>query len=100
MLLTKSDLLSYLTEFSPERAEHYLRQLATEAPLATVTTRNSNGIDPWVDWLRKSLTALGERRVKGETLRPAVQPDGARLHHAEIRQDHTHHHHGRADRHG
>ena len=77
VLLTKSDLLTYLTEFSPERAERYLRQLATDAPFATVTTREQSGIGPWLAWLQSALHDSRERRAKGETLRPAVQRDAA-----------------------
>lgn len=100
VLLTKSDLLTYLTEFSPERAEHYLRQLATEAPMATVTTRDPGGIGPWLDWLRSAVQDLRKRRAKGGTLRPTVQPDGARLHSLDTGHENSHHHHGHAHAHG
>jgi len=99
VLLTKSDLLAYLTEFSPERAEHSLRQLATDAPLATVTTRNQDGIGPWVEWLRTAVKDLRKRHAKGKTLRPAVQPDGARLHGLDTDHDHDHDHHHHAHSH-
>jgi len=96
VLLAKSDLLPYLTDFSPMRAERYLRQLATEAPLVTVTTREQAGIGPWLSWLRDSVQDFQGRRTKGETLRPAVQPDGARLHALETSPGTEHTHVGQA----
>jgi hydrogenase nickel incorporation protein HypB len=89
VLLTKSDLLPYLAEFSPARAQQYLRQLATGAPLAAITTREQTGIDPWLAWLRGSVQALRERHTEGGTLRPAVQSEGAHLHGLETGHDHT-----------
>jgi hydrogenase nickel incorporation protein HypB len=92
VLLTKSDLLTYLTEFSPARAETYLRQLASEAPFPRITTRNDGGIEPWLAWLRSEVQAQRERRARGETLRPSIQPDGARLHGVGASQSHQHQH--------
>jgi hydrogenase nickel incorporation protein HypB len=97
VLLTKSDLLPYLTEFEPERAEHHLRHLATDAPFARTTTRDRTGIEPWLAWLRAEAETQTERRVRGETARPAIQPDGAHVHeavgmHASGHGQHTHQH--------
>jgi hydrogenase nickel incorporation protein HypB len=100
VLLTKSDLLTYLTEFSPERAERYLRQLATEVPFVTVTTREQAGIEPWLSWLRGSVQDLRGRRTKGESLRPTVEPDGARLRGLDRARSQGHKHHGHAHAHG
>ncbi len=97
VLLTKSDLLPYLTEFDPERAEHHLRHLATEAPFPRTTTRDRAGIEPWLAWLRSEAETQTERRARGETARPTIQPDGAHLHeagamHAGEHEHHTHRH--------
>jgi len=94
VLLTKSDLLTYLTEFSPERAGYCLRQLATEVPLVAVTTRDESGIDPWLAWLHDEIRNLRGRRSEGKTLRPAIPPDGARLRGLETHHVHEHAHHG------
>jgi len=80
VLLTKTDLLPVLDDFSPQRAETCLRQVASRAPLMSVSARRGAGLDAWFDWLRAELAAQRERRARGETLRPAVQPDGVRLH--------------------
>jgi len=58
VLLTKSDLLRYLPEFSPARAEQYLRRLAAGAPFVSISTRSEAGIDPWIEWLRVSVQGL------------------------------------------
>jgi hydrogenase nickel incorporation protein HypB len=80
VLLTKADLLPYLGEFSPQRAERHLRHLATPAPFLQATTRTDEGIGPWIEWLRNEVAEQRVRRGRGETLRPAIQPEGARLH--------------------
>jgi hydrogenase nickel incorporation protein HypB len=80
VLLTKTDLLPVLDDFSPERAERHLRELASEAPFLPLSARRGAGLDGWVGWLRAELAAQRERVARGETRRPAVQPDGARLH--------------------
>jgi len=100
VLCTKADLLSVLPEFVPERAEHYLRDLATAAPFAVVSTRGSGQLEPWLHWLQDELTAQRARLEQGRTLRPAIAPDGSRLHAAAgpaaesvSGHGHTHHHH-------
>jgi hydrogenase nickel incorporation protein HypB len=80
VLLTKADLLPYLTEFNPQRAEGHVRHLARDVPVLLTTTRTAEGVAPWIDWLRSELSEQGSRRDRGETLRPSVQPDGERLH--------------------
>jgi len=65
VLLTKSDLLTYLPEFSPARAREALEALATAAPFLSVTTRDPAGIDPWLEWLRAGLRDLGAARRDG-----------------------------------
>lgn len=61
VLLTKSDLLVHLPQFSPERARMYLQRLATSAPFLSITTRGQAGIDPWLHWLRHSVHELLNR---------------------------------------
>ena len=95
VLLSKADLLPVLDDFDPERAERYLRNLASSAPFVQIASRGANdGINPWLDWLREQVAAQSARRANGMTARPSVQPDGARLHIA-----HTHGEPGRVDPH-
>jgi len=88
MLLTKTDLLAVLDDFDPARAERYLRELANPAPLLQVAARKGQGLEGWLAWLRTEVAAQRERLAQRQTLRPAIQPDGARLH----AQGHAHEH--------
>jgi hydrogenase nickel incorporation protein HypB len=93
VLCTKSDLLDVLPEFSVARAEHHLRQLASVVPFESVSTRGAGSLEPWLNWLSDELAAQRARLELGRTIRPAVQPDGARLHgHAADGHTHDHHH--------
>jgi len=80
VLLTKTDLLPALDDFDPARAEHCLRQLANPAPALRLSAKKKLGLGAWFDWLRHEVAEQRARANKGQTLRPAVQPDGARLH--------------------
>jgi hydrogenase nickel incorporation protein HypB len=55
-LLTKSDLNEVLGDFDPERAVHFLRNLANSAPAITLSSRSGNGMDKWVAWLRQQMS--------------------------------------------
>ena len=83
VLLTKTDLLPVLDDFDPERAETYLRNLASVAPALRLSARKGDGMDAWLDWLDQERTAHAARRGEGATRRPAVQADGAHLHAAD-----------------
>ena len=89
VLLTKSDLLPVIEEFSPERAERCLRDLASASPLLRLSAKRSDGLPGWFDWLRAEIAAQKRRVADGRTARPAVQPDGAALH---VHADHQHGH--------
>jgi hydrogenase nickel incorporation protein HypB len=80
VLLTKTDLLPVLDDFDPARAENYLRNLANPAPALRLSAKKKDGLAAWFDWLRRERTAQKDRVRTGQVLRPAVQPDGARLH--------------------
>ena len=87
MLLTKTDLLAYLPEFSPDRAEGCLRNLATDAPTLRVSAKSGVGLEDWLGWLNTELARYREMRKHHETLTPRVQSEGQALHRAtpEIR---------------
>ena len=55
VMLSKADLLPVLDDFSPERAEKYLRNLASPAPLIRTSAKSGDGIDDWLDWLRETI---------------------------------------------
>jgi len=89
MLVSKADLLAVLDDFSPAKAERHLRELASEAPVVTLSARSGEGMQAWLEWLRAERAAAQARVASGQTVRPAIQPDGQRLH----AHDHAHHHH-------
>jgi len=76
-------LLPILDDFSPARAETYLRNLASKAPVIRTSAKSGEGMDNWLNWLRELVT---ETRL-------AVQqnPDA---------HTHTHHHHNHDHGHG
>jgi hydrogenase nickel incorporation protein HypB len=80
VLLTKTDLLPVMDDFDPARAEASLRQLANPAPALRLSAKKKHGLGAWFDWLRQEVAGQRERANIGQTLRPAIQPDGARLH--------------------
>jgi hydrogenase nickel incorporation protein HypB len=80
VLITKTDLLPFLDDFDPARAETHLRHLANPAPVMRLSARKGLGMEDWLDWLRQQLAAQRERVRAGTTRRPAIQPDGNRLH--------------------
>lgn len=93
VLLSKTDLLAYLDDFDPLRAERFLRELASQAPFLRVSAGRSRDVEGWLDWLRDEVPAQARRVVEGRTSRPAVQPDGARLHAHEHKTPGIHSHH-------
>jgi len=52
VMLSKADLLPILDDFSPARAETYLRNLASKAPLIRTSAKSGEGMDNWLTWLR------------------------------------------------
>ena len=102
VLLTKTDLLAYLDDFDPDRAEGFVRNLASAAPVHRLSSRQGqDGIAAWLDWLRTEVAAQRERVEQGKTQRPNIQPDGARLHQGAAPENggHQHHHHGHTHHH-
>lgn len=80
LLISKTDLLPYLPEFSPARAEGCLRQLASNAPALRLSARSGEGVRDWIDWLtaeRDRYLSLVRAR---ETLTPRLAVEGRALH--------------------
>jgi hydrogenase nickel incorporation protein HypB len=57
MLLSKSDLYAVLGDFDPERATQALRNLANPAPVIRLSSRDGDGINEWIQWLRQERQA-------------------------------------------
>ncbi len=62
VVLTKTDLLPFMDDFDPARAETALRQLAHAAPMIALSARRARGLDPWLGWLRHELKLLRSRK--------------------------------------
>ena len=92
MLLTKTDLLPYLEEFDPTRAEQYLRELSNPAEMISLSAKSGEGLKHWLDWLRHELKHYRRHLATGTTLTPALQPDGVALHQHTHSHNHTHNH--------
>jgi len=82
MLISKCDLLPVLEDFDPHRAIRHLRELANTAAVLQIAARKGDGMEAWLTWLESEAAHHRQRIAQGGTLRPAVQPDGARLHQA------------------
>lgn len=80
MVISKTDLLAVLEEFSPERAEACLRNLASNAPVLRLAAKTGEGMKEWLDWLNRRLEHYRNLRRENRSLSPAVQSEGRRLH--------------------
>jgi hydrogenase nickel incorporation protein HypB len=80
VVLSKIDLLPLMDDFEPARAEHCLRDLASQAPVLRVAARKQADLGSWLTWLENEMSAHHKRLEAGQTIRPAIQPDGMRLH--------------------
>ena len=78
VMLSKADLLPILDDFSPERAEQYLRNLASSAPLIRTSAKSGDGMDNWLAWLR--------HLVKDHKLQLEQVSEG----HSQSHRDHGH----------
>ncbi len=87
MLISKTDILPYLPEFSPEKAEGCLRKLASKAPALRLSAKSGEGMEAWIAWLHGELANYRAVRREQKTLTPRLQPEGRLLHNAapEIR---------------
>ena len=88
VLCTKTDLLPWLGEFDPDRAEAHLRRLASDVPFAPLNTRDPASIAPWLQWLGEERRAQLERLARGASARPRTAQGSNQLR----VPGHEHHH--------
>jgi hydrogenase nickel incorporation protein HypB len=79
-LITKTDLLAYITEFRLERAHAALRQIGFQGETIELSNRGGEGFAAWLAWLEREVAAQQARATRGETARPSIQPEGASAH--------------------
>jgi len=80
MLISKTDLLPYLDDFSVSKARESLHNLATGAPAIELSSKNGDGFDAWIDWLQAEIENYRELVSNNQTQRPKIQQDGQLLH--------------------
>lgn len=56
VLLTKTDLLEVIDEFSTERAETCVRNLASDSPVLQVSAKKPETMSSWIEWLETTLS--------------------------------------------
>jgi len=80
MLISKTDLLPYLDDFSPSNAEQNLHNLANAAPVIEFSSKDGKGMDDWIAWLLNEIKAYQALLLNKQTQRPKVQQVGQLLH--------------------
>jgi hydrogenase nickel incorporation protein HypB len=73
VLLSKSDLLPVLGDFSPDQARRHLQQLASAVPVFEISARNGAGMEQWIHWLLAEIAALEHRMGKLDASTPELQ---------------------------
>jgi hydrogenase nickel incorporation protein HypB len=63
VVISKADLLPVLDDFDPAYAEGCLRQLASTAPMISVSARKGQGMEAWLEWLRAEVVRLRDAGV-------------------------------------
>ena len=87
VLISKSDLLSFLDDFSVERARQNLRHLASAVPVLSISSRQAQTREAWLDWLESQMKLLATLRQNKLTLIPSIQREGQLLHAQQKPQD-------------
>jgi hydrogenase nickel incorporation protein HypB len=80
MLISKTDLLPYLDDFSPSNAEQNLHNLANNAPVIEFSSKDGQGMDTWITWLLTEIKDYQALLLNQKTQRPKIQQDGQLLH--------------------
>jgi hydrogenase nickel incorporation protein HypB len=80
MLISKTDLLPFLDDFSPTKAEQNLHNLANDAPVIEFSSKVGDGLDTWIAWLHAEINHYRSLLLDHKTQRPKVQQDGQLFH--------------------
>ena len=80
MLISKTDLLPFLDDFSPTNAEQNLHNLANDAPVIEFSSKVGDGLDTWIAWLHAEISHYRSLLLDHKTQRPKVQQDGQLFH--------------------
>jgi len=70
MLITKTDLLPYIEEFSVARARAAIRAIRGDLPVIELSAKSGAGLQRWIDWLVCSLA--GSRHARPAAWAPGI----------------------------
>jgi hydrogenase nickel incorporation protein HypB len=74
VVINKTDLLPFIDDFSVARATNALRNLASHAPIFSLSAKTGADLQPWLDWLEQQVTSYRALRDQGKTLWPSLSP--------------------------
>ena len=86
VLISKSDLLPVLDDFKPENARQYLHDIASDAPVFELSSKDQSGMQQWFDWLFDQI----EKHKAYLAEHPVAR--GHHHHHHEHEHEHEHRH--------
>ncbi len=87
VLISKSDLLPVLDDFRTENAKRYLHDIASDAPVFELSSKNNAGMAQWFDWLDTEI----EKQQAHLEQHPATTGH-PHQHHGEHHHHHDHSH--------
>jgi hydrogenase nickel incorporation protein HypB len=61
MLITKTDLLPYIDEFSVGRARAAVADIRADLPVTEVSAKNGQGLESWIEWLSMNVASRRAR---------------------------------------
>ncbi len=79
MLISKTDLLPHLDDFSPRKAAQNLHNLANVAPVIEFSSKDGEGMDAWIVWLQTEIAAYQALLLNKQTQRPKIQQNNPLL---------------------
>ena len=79
MLISKTDLLPHLDDFSPRKAAQNLHNLANVAPVIEFSSKDGEGMDAWIVWLQTEIAAYQALLLNKQTQRPKIQQNNQLL---------------------
>ena len=85
VLLSKSDLLPVLDDFKPEKAKQYLHDIASDAPVFELSSKDLSGMQQWFDWLFDQI-----EKQKAYLAQHPVASGHHHHHHHEHEHQHSH----------
>ncbi|MGO9949755.1 MAG: hydrogenase nickel incorporation protein HypB [Steroidobacteraceae bacterium] len=75
VVLSKTDLLEVMDDFSPLRAATALRALGGDTPMIRTAARRTPALGPWLLWLEQQLTGFRVVAAAASPLRIRLAPD-------------------------